>query len=143
MKYLRSGRAVYVVIRFKALVGDVVVRPARDVDKFEITLHFFRHPFQEAVELLANILLESSSLPSPHFLYLRICLSCKGERICPAAPKGMRVDSINWYSLCYGVLEGRCCQFQTSTDVFPTDIITRTVLEKGRQKGFTIRIVFS
>jgi hypothetical protein len=143
MKYLCGGRTVYVVIQFKALVGDVVVRPARDVDKFEITLHVFRHPFQEAVELLTNILLESSSLPSPHFLDLRICVSCKGESIRPSAPKGMHVDSINQYSLCDGVLEDRCCQFQTSTDVFPTDIVTRTVLEKGRQKGFTIRIVFS
>ncbi len=143
MKYLRGGRAVYVVIRFEALVGDVVVRPARDVDKFKITLHVFRHPFREAVELLANILLESSSLPSPHFLDLRICVSCKGERIRPSAPKGMRVDLINRYSLCDRVLEDRCCQFQTFTDVFPTDIITRNVLEKGQQKGFTIRIVFS
>ncbi len=143
MKYLRGGRAVYVVIRFKALVIDIVAHPARDVDKFEITLHVFCHPFQEAVELLANILLESSSLPSPHFLDLRICVSCKGERIRPSALKGMRVDSINRYSSCDGVLEERCCQFQTSTDVFPIEIVTRTVLEKGRQKGFTIPIVFS
>jgi hypothetical protein len=131
MKYLRGGRAVYVVIRFEPLVGDIVVRPARDDDKFEVTLHVFCHPFREAVELLANILLESSSLPSPHFLYLRICVSCKGERIRPSAPKGMRVDLISQYSSRDWVLEDRCCQFQTSTDVFPTDIVTRTVLEKG------------
>jgi hypothetical protein len=130
MKYLRGGCAVYAVIRFEALFGDVVVRPARDVDKFEITLHVFCHPFQEAVEVLVNILLESSSLPSPHFLYLRICVSCKGERIRPSAPKGMRVDLINRYSLRDRVLEDRCCQFQTSTDVFSTDIVTCTVLEK-------------
>ncbi len=85
MKYLRGGRAVYVVIRFEALVGDVMVRPARDVDKFEITLHVFCHPFQEAVELLANILLESSSLPSPHFLYLCIL---QGRAHSPLRSKG-------------------------------------------------------
>jgi hypothetical protein len=83
MKYLRGGRTVYVVIRFEALVSDIVVCPARNVDKFEITLHVFCHPFQEAVELLANILLESSSLPSPHFLDLRICVSCKGDAFAP------------------------------------------------------------
>ncbi len=42
---LRGSCAIYIVIRFEALIPDIVVCPSQNIDKLKISFHAFCHPF--------------------------------------------------------------------------------------------------
>ena len=67
-----SQSLFHVVIGENTRAGDVMVRVAMYVNKFEVPFHFCSHAFRVARELLPNVLFERSAPPSPHLLNLGI-----------------------------------------------------------------------
>ena len=63
---------VCLVRRVECFLCDVFQYSCRNADKIESPTHITRHSFRKTRQLITDVLLESVSSPSSHFLYLSV-----------------------------------------------------------------------
>ena len=100
----------------------IAVDPAFDVDEIEHLLHADAHSHQKLRELTADVLFESVTLPSPHFLYLPVGVARERQCIRSTSAERVRVDSIDWDSLHRWIFQNFSREFQCRPDVAICDI---------------------
>ena len=123
--------------------GDIMKNPSSNIDKIEFSFHVLGHSVRETMELFADILCESCTSPTSHFLDFSIRIAGQRQSIGSPTTQGVCIDASDWYAPSLWIVEEFCSTFNAGSYVVVGDVKTLSINKECRKESVELKIVLA